>query len=380
MKKPLQGQHYKMAAIIAKGWAYDEVEDKRGRKKSVCQFDTSKFFKYTNKDKEKNGKKYFTFMKIKKNRNKKIEECVSDDPQLKNGRNTVIDKIFMSHLIRQETEKKLNVINIEKRFLKLLNTTNNLQDKKLIQRKSSIKVMKDYIALQYVRNPLFYRFLIDKFYTIKLSEMCNKIEDRVYSSNYPIAFKELTLLDNKRITDLIDFCNHEIIVLYKDYREMLNNCFLITYSHESVNNYLGDMSSFNFDFERFGANLNEVQKMTDYKNNKQFLNDCIYTVASKHSFIMAIDKKHLDINIESKFANVILPIILKGFHNSLVFLYSKYIICDPLRKEAMIKDIQNFFNVNSIKYFYDVRQEEISYLETLELLLNELKEHEDNFR
>lgn len=380
MKKPLQGQHYKMAAIIANGWAYEE-QDKRARRKSVCQFDTSKLFKYTNKDKEKNGKKYFNFMKIKKNRNKKIEECVSDDPQLKNGRNTVIDNIFMSHLIRQETEKKLNVINIEERFLKLLNKTNNLENKEIIKRKNSIKIMKDYIALQYVRNPLFYRFLIDSFYTSKLSSIYSKIGNNIYSPNHPIAFKELTLLDNNRITNLIDFCNNQIVVLYEDYRKTLDNCFLITYSHESVNNYLGDMSSFNFNFARFGVNLNEIQKMTDYKNNKQFLDDCIYTVASKHSFIIAIDKKHLNVNnIQTKFEHIILPIILKGFHNSLVFLYSKYIICDPLRKEAMIKDIQNFFNINSLKYFYNVRQEEISYLETLELLLTELKNHESNFR
>ena len=389
MKKPLQGQHYKMAAIIAKGWAYDGQEE-RLRWKSVCQFNTKKFLEFTKDDKKKSGKNLFSFMKIKENRNKKIEKCISDDPQLKNGRNTVIDKIFMSHLIRQETEDILHTSDIEKNFLKLLEVSDNFnRDKEtLLKQECNQKIIKDYIALQHCRNPLYYRFLFNGYFAQQLKKMSNNIEENHYRQGYPVGFKELSILDSKRLNIFLDFANNEIIKIFTDFRKFIEDLTIVIYSNEKINNYLGDMSCFSFNFSSFGMNSNDIQDITDYKNNKEILDNTICTIATSTSCIIAVDTKYFKTKEEfyKKLDDVIYPVIEKGLHNNMVFLYSKYVICNPSRKDIMIQDMKNFFDLNYknkddfLEYFINCREEEIEYLEVLENLLIQLKEKEENYR
>lgn len=390
MKKSIQGQHYKMAAIIAQGYAYEE-EDKRGRKKSVCQFDTEKFMEYSGKEKSRNkNQKFEKYMKVRKNRHLKIEACISDDPFLNNGKNVVIDKLFLSHLIRTETEKKLNVKKIEENFLALLQKTENLKNqyRKIINQKRNQKTIKEYITLQYVRNPIFYRFLLDEYLTNQIKEILKNSEEENYRSGYPIAFKELSILDEKRISKFIDYANQRIIEKYQEIRKIVENLTILIYSDETINNWLGDMSCFEFNFSRYGLNKEDTEEIANYQKNKQILDNCIFTVATSTSYILAVNNNNFQSENEllEKIRKIVDPIIQKGFHNMVIFMYSKYIICNPEKKEYMIKDIKAFFdnnykfNKNFIKSFKDSREEEIGYLEGLENLLIHVKEKEKNFR
>lgn len=392
MKKPLQGQHYKMAAIIAKGWAYEE-EGKRGRLKSVCQFNTEKLFEYTTNEKKQSGKNLFDAMKDKKIRDLKIEKCIAPPPKEGGGANVLADSIFMSHLIRQETETILNVKDIEENFLELLEISDNFHKDKetIIRDENNQKIIKDYIALQHCRNPLYYRFLLDGYLSEQIKNMCDKKAQNKYEKTYPVFFKELLFLDARRLNNFIDFANNEIIKVYHSFRESLENLTLAIYSDPSnkrINNYLGDMSCFNFNFDRFGMNTIDTQEITDYQNNKEMLDNCVYTVATSTSCIIAVSNKYFknEEDLNEKLKTVIFPIIEKGFHNNIVFLYSKYVICSPLRKDIMLEDMKNFFdlnyknNENFLQKFIEYREEEIGYLDGLEFLLKELKKKEKNYQ
>lgn len=376
-KKELQGQHYNMAAIIARGWGYEE-EGKRSRHKSVCQFDTNKLFQYSQTERKNSGQKFFEYMKIKENRDKKIASCLSDNPHLKNGRNTVIDNIFKSYLIRQETEDILHVKNIEEDFLELLDLSANLMNQELLYKEENIKKVKDYISLQYVRTPLFYRFLFDKYF----SNQIEIIKQNTYPEGYPILFKGFSLLDNIRLNNFVDFCNEQIILIYKEHREHLEDYHILAYSDHRINNYLGDMSAFNFDFDRFGIDKSQIEMITKYRDNKYFLDNCIYTPTTSNSLVLAVryDSIISKEDLVEKFGKLIFPIISKGFHNQILFLYSKYIICPPNARESMFGYIKHFLDMNSLEYLHKTREEEISYLNTLEKLLIDMKEYEKIYR
>lgn len=377
MKKSLQGQHFNMAAIIANGWGYEENE-KKSRHKSVCQLNTDNLFTYSEKERE-SGKLFFEYMKDKQLRDSKIDSCISEDPKLQTGRNTIIENIFKSYLIRQETEEELDVKSTEENFLNLLKISNNFQINKLD--KENTNLAKKYIALQYIRNPLFYRFLIDGYFKYKLEEIHIKNSTNMFLDNYPILFKELSLLDKNRLTDFIDFCNNQIKILYKYYIEMFNQYNIMSYYCSEVHNYLGHLSCFNLNFKRLGINDTELKKI-GYFDNQDILNNCIYTPTSSNSFLIAIKKTIYNdaTHAEQIFRSTILPIIINGHHNQLIFTYSKYIICHPNDKKLMSTTIKKIFDLHDIKEFYNVREEEISYLDTLEKLLLEMKKKEKLLR